>query len=102
MLAGIQEILSIGLIIVCIIFLPRLFGTNASKRSPKKEKHSNRVQPISGKLRLAIVFSVLLPAGAALILKPWANGSWLIFIAVGIFPVIMGWAGAWVWRGFKK
>ena len=101
MLAGIQEILSIGLIIVCIIFLPRLFGTNASKRSSKRKKSSNSVGSISGKLRLAIVFSLLLPAGAALILKPWA-GQWLIFIAVGILPVVMGWAGAWVWRGFKK
>ena len=102
MLAGIQEILSIGLIIVCIIFLPRLFGTNASKRSSKRKNSSHRVQSISGTMRLAIVFSVLLPAGAALFLKPWANGGWLIFIAVGILPVIIGWAGAWVWRGFKK
>ena len=63
---------------------------------PKEKIAHTVVQSISGTMRLAIVFSVLLPAGAALFLKPWANGGWLIFIAVGILPVIMGWAGRWV------
>lgn len=100
MLAGIQEILSIGLIIVCIIFLPRLFRSEKPERPT--QKGVNKRWRLSGKLRLAIVLSLLIPVSTALILKPWTSNTQGLFLFVGILPVIAGWAGMWVWQGFKR
>lgn len=97
MLAGIQELLTIGFIIVCLFFIPRLFrGSEATVH-----KRGNPYSRISGRMRFGIVLSFALPLGVAVILKPW-EGSFPLFLSVGIFPVAVGWAGVWVKNGFKN
>lgn len=98
MLAGIQEVLTIVLIVVCIIFVPRLFrgGEPSVKRVAFKLKTK-----FSWQKRLGIVFSVMWPVGAGLFLKPWDNRL-LLFLIVGILPVSLGWAVLWIAGGFKK
>jgi len=96
-LAGIQEILTLILLIACIIFLPRLFGGN---RSSAKKK-AKRLSP-SGKLRLAIVLSVVFPLVMAVPLPPWHPENQPMFLLGGILPVALCWAGVWIFRGFRK
>ncbi|MBF0257939.1 MAG: hypothetical protein HQK62_03705 [Desulfamplus sp.] len=97
MLTGIQEILTIGFIIVCLFFIPRLFR-NTQPRYLKKARIDSK---ISGKMRLGIVLSVILPLSAAFILRPW-EGNFILFLSVAILPIAVGWAGVWVINGFKN
>ncbi|SMC75589.1 hypothetical protein SAMN02746065_10974 [Desulfocicer vacuolatum DSM 3385] len=97
-MAGIQEILTIILLITCIIFLPRLFGGGRPSAGKKK---AGPISP-SGKMRLAIVMSILFPLAMAAVLQPWHGENRLIFLFGGIFPVVMCWAGVWIFQGFKK
>jgi amino acid transporter len=96
-LAGIQEILTLILLIACIIFLPRLFGGN--KASGRKK--AKRLSP-SGKLRLAIVLSVVFPLVMAVPLPPWYPENRPLFLLGGILPVVLCWAGVWIFQGFRK
>ncbi|MFO7748942.1 MAG: hypothetical protein R6V54_02485 [Desulfobacteraceae bacterium] len=95
-MTGIQEILTLIMIIAGIVVLPRIFG----KKDPagvKKKKSA----PLSGKIRMGIVLSVLLPALAALVIKPWQQNLTL-FTLSGILPVAAGWAAFWIRSGFKR
>ena len=96
-LAGIQEILTIILLIACIIFLPRLFGGNRSTVGKK-----NRRMAISGKLRLAIVLSVVFPLAVAMFFPPWHPETGFIFFPGALILVALCWAGAWIFQGFHK
>ena len=96
-MAGIQEILTLILLISCIIFLPRLFGGNRSFT----RKKAKRLSP-SGKLRLAIVLSVIFPLVMAVPLRPWHPENRSMFLLGGLLPVILYWAGVWIFQGFKK
>jgi hypothetical protein len=93
--SGLQEILVIVLVIVFILFLPRLTG-RGSQKTPSKA-----LQKLSGKLRLAIVASVIWLLLWATFFKPW-TGEILAFTLVGLCPIILGWGGLWVIEGFKK
>ncbi len=96
-LAGIQEILTLILLIACIIFLPRMFGGNRSST----RKKAKRLSP-SGKLRLAIVLSVIFPLVMAVPLPPWHQESRSIFLLGGVLPVVLCWAVVWIFQGFRK
>jgi len=98
-LAGIQEILTLILLITCIIFLPRLFGGN---RPPSAGKKIKTISSASGKLRLAIVVSVLLPLVMVAIFPPWHPENQILFFLGGVLPVIIYWAGVWILQGFRK
>jgi len=91
------EILVIIAIALAIFMLPRLTGKRVQKGSPAL----SRISKISGWLRLAIMASILWPAGSALYLKPW-NAHWLKFVVLGIGPVILFWGIYWVLSGFRK
>jgi len=92
-----SQILVIVAIALAIFMLPRLAG----KRVEKNGSTSRNVLEISGWLRLAIMASILWPAGGAFYLKPW-NGHWPMFFYVGIGPVILFWGVFWVLSGFRK
>ncbi len=94
-MSGLLEILVIGLVIVLILFLPRLTGRGSQKTSSKA------LQTLSGKLRLGIVASVIWLLLWATYFKPW-TGEILAFTLVGLSPVILGWGALWVIEGFKK
>jgi len=96
-LAGIQEILTLILLIACIIFLPRLFGGNKSSAKRK----AKRLSP-SGRLRLAIVLSVIFPLVMAVPLPPWYPENQSMFLLGGLLPVVLYWAGVWIFQGFRK
>ncbi len=95
-MAGIQEILTLLLIILGIIFLPRMMS-----RSNDRIKTKRRKIQLSGPMRLSIIVSILTPLAAALILKPWQHNL-VGFISAGIVPVAAGWAFYWIVSGFKK
>lgn len=95
-MAGIQEILTLLLIIFAIIFIPRMLpGTNTGKNAKKRKFH------LSGRMRISIILSIMTPIIAALVLKPW-NHNPIAFISAGIVPVVTGWAIFWIVSGFKK
>ncbi len=95
-MSGLQEILLIALLVVIVLLLPRTL-------SPRRERPVRRVPglPVSGRLRLALVASVLWPAMAAAYLRPWATG-WSLFLYFGVGPVALAWAAAWVRAGFTR
>ncbi|HKK89801.1 MAG TPA: hypothetical protein VJ936_00225 [Desulfobacteraceae bacterium] len=95
-MTGIQEILTLIMIIAGIVVLPRIFG----KRDPAGGKKKKNV-PLSGKIRMGIVLSILLPAVAALVIKPWQQDLTL-FTLLGVLPVAAGWAAFWIRSGFKR
>lgn len=107
-----QEILVVVVIALAIFFLPRLLGR---KSTSDVEQHSipqqrfqaravNRVSKISltGRLRLAILITILWILANAAFFKPWGGHPMLIFILVSLGPVIVFWGGVWVWFGYKK
>lgn len=94
-MAGIQEILTLLLIIIAIVLVPRILTRGKTGTKPKKETH------LSGRMRIGITLSVMTPLTAALLLKPWHHNL-VGFISVGIAPVAAGWAIFWIASGFKK
>ena len=98
-MSGLTEILLILVIIVVLFFLPRM----ASRSAPAARKAAPRplVKRLSGRLRLAVLASVVWPAAAALWLQPWKSDH-LLFVGIGAAPVIVGWGAYWVIAGFKQ
>ena len=94
-MSGLQEILVIVLVIAFILFLPRVTGRGTAKTASKTR------QTLSGRVRLAILASVIWLLACATYFKPW-TGEILAFTLVGLCPVIMGWGALWVIDGFKK
>ncbi|MBF0413436.1 MAG: hypothetical protein HQK70_12100 [Desulfamplus sp.] len=100
-MTGIQEILTIGFIIVCIFFIPRLFRDTQSNSHKNCHKKTTFDSKMSGKMRLGIVLSVMLPLFMLFILKPW-EGNLIIFMCIGIVPVAVGWSAVWIRDGFRN
>ena len=94
-MSGINEILLIGVIILAILFVPRIKNRNNLVRLPKP------IVIISGKVRMAMAASVFWPVLLSAFLQPWKKNLDL-FLYVGICPVLFGWVLYWVWRGFWK
>ncbi len=94
-MTGISEILILILLIALVFIIPRMMAP-----APKREA---RMSPkkISVKLRAGIVASILVPVVAALMLKPWENNL-IAFIAIGILPVALLWALAWIMAGNRS
>ena len=97
MFSGIQEILVLVIIILGILFLPRILNRGQEK-SPAAPRPAI---VISGKMRLAIAASVLWPAVTAAFMQPWEKDlSRYLYIGVG--PVALIWIIYWVLTGFRK
>jgi hypothetical protein len=97
MFSGIQEILVLVVIILGILFLPRILNRG-------QEKNSAVPRPtivISGKMRLAMAASVLWPAVMAVFMQPWQKDLFH-YIIIGIGPVVLLWIIYWVLTGFRK
>ncbi len=101
LLTGIQEILTIGFIIVCIFFIPRLFRDTQSNYPKNRHKMTFFDSKMSGKMRLGIVVSIMLPLFMMFILKPWEDNL-TPFLCAGVLPVAVGWSAVWVRDGFKN
>jgi hypothetical protein len=92
---GLQEILIIIGVILGLIFIPRMISPKQPERRPATSIR------LSGKLRAAIVVSLVYVGLTAAYVQPW-SGNFLIFLYVGIGPAILGWLIYWVLIGFKK
>jgi hypothetical protein len=55
---------------------------------------------LSGKMRLAIAISIVYPLAVAAYLQPWKNDM-VLFLYVGIGPVVLYWLMKWVFAGIK-
>ena len=101
MFSGIQEILLILLIIVAILFLPRLMPRKKpSSSSAMNAQKSPAV--LSGKLRLAVVLSAVWLLISAAYYEPWRFENIRSFLYFGVGPVVVLWGGIWIFYGFKK
>ena len=98
MFSGIQEIVIIVLIVLGIFLVPRMIPPRSSPNTIIVRRPALR---ISWPLRLAIVLSVLWPAAWGLYFKPWQQNA-LIFVIVGIGPVVVAWSLKWVLAGMKN
>jgi len=100
MFSGLQEILILVLIGLAIFFLPRI---------GQKIQPQNSLNPLiikagflfSGKMRLAIIISIIWPLFIAYFVKPWQNGLEKLFY-FGLAPVFIGWSIRWIIAGYKK
>ena len=100
MVAGIQELLLLILIVMAIILVPRM-TTKSKKHAPLKFLRRPKITYFTGKLRLAIVLSLLWPGIIALYFTPWHTG-WKPFVIVGLGPVVIVWSVIWVMAGYKN
>lgn len=94
-----QEILVVAAVVAAIFFLPRLFGRKPAPESPPAERRL--APPLTGRIRLAILITVLWVAGWAAVLKPW-QGNEFLFVCLTLGPILLIWGGIWVWFGFRK
>ena len=94
-MSGFQEILLVAVILVGILFVPRMM---ARKIEPGPRRPA---VVLSRKTRLAVAASVVYPAIAAALLQPWRRGVMMFFYA-GLGPIVLGWLAYWVFAGRKK
>ena len=97
MFSGIQEILVLVIIVLGILFLPRILH-----RVPVRKTAKSKTQfLLSGKMRLAIATSVLWPVAVAAMVQPWKRDL-VQYLYVGFGPVAISWIIYWVVTGFRK
>jgi len=99
-LSGIQEILLIVIIFLAIFFIPRITARNQDSTGPRALVFKTRLK-LSGSNRLAVVISCIWPLLALGFFKPWQGGL-LLFLYIGIGPVVAGWCFYWIFAGFRK
>lgn len=95
---GFNEIAVVALIAFVIFFLPRLKGKRQEIRFVKSTPKSI---VLSGRMRLAILVSILWSVGMALFFQPWKDNLSL-FLCIGMGPVFLGWGVIWVLVGYRK
>jgi hypothetical protein len=93
---GYQEILIISVIVVGVIFIPRMMES----RKPAPKLILAR-KSLSGRWRLAIALSIVHPLVAAAIIQPWRENP-AAFGYIGLGPVLLGWLIYWVLQGFRR
>ena len=98
MFSGMQELLLIVLIVLGIFLVPRMIKPMPAPRKAMLRRPAVRS---TRALRLAIILSVLWPAACALYLKPWQQNG-ILFVTLGIGPVVLGWSLRWVLAGLKN
>jgi len=97
MFSGIQEILVLVIIILGILFLPRILN----RGQEKKPDLLRSAMVISGTMRLAISASVLWPVVMAAFMQPWEK-ELVHYLFLGVGPVVLLWIIYWVFIGFRK
>jgi len=95
--SGFQEILVVAVIVLAIVFIPRM---RAGRRIERKTAPPLSTR-LTGKFRLAVAGSFVYPALAAAFLQPW-KGNPIRFVYIGLGPVVLAWLLYWVLVGFKN
>jgi hypothetical protein len=98
MFSGLQEILLLLVIVVALLVLPRLLDRGRVSSAPPGSKRV--MPPLSGRMRLAVVISVLWLLGAAVYIQPWRSDTSAFFF-YGLLPVALFWGLVWVAAGFR-
>jgi len=99
-LSGIQEILLIVIIFLAIFFIPRITARNRNSMGPRALVFKTSPK-LSGSNRLAVVISCIWPLLVVGYFKPW-QGDLLLFLYIGIGPIVAGWCFYWIFAGFRK
>ncbi len=97
MFSGIQEILVLLIIILGILFLPRILNRGGEKQTAETKPSV----VLTGRLRLAIAASAIWPALIAAFMQPWKNDL-INYLYLGPGPIAIAWITFWVVTGFKK
>ena len=97
MFSGIQEILVLVIIILGILFLPRILNRGGEKQSVETKP----VIVLTGRMRLAVAASFLWPALIAAFMQPWKQDLFS-YLYLGLGPVAIVWIVYWVITGFSK
>ncbi len=97
MFSGIQEILVLVIIILGILFLPRILNRGGEKQSVENKP----VVVLTGRMRLAVAASFLWPALIAAYMQPWKQDLFL-YLYLGPGPVAIVWILYWVLTGFRR
>ena len=94
-MSGFQEILLIAVILLGILFVPRMM--------PRKgvQMPARPALVLSRNMRVAIAASAIYPAIVAAFLQPWRQDL-ILYLYTGAGPVILGWLFYWVLTGRKK
>ena len=92
---GFQEMIFVAAIILGILFIPRMIKKRPMRRVPAPR------YSLSGRVRLVIAASFLYPAVTAAYFRPWVRDP-VLYLYVGVGPVILGWLLFWVYRGFSR
>ena len=101
MFSGIQEILVLVIIILLIFFIPRVLSRQQPSSQATPAVPRTRIR-FTGRLRLAVVASFLWPLITAAYLQPWQLPNLSNYFFIGIGPVLLGWAVAWIFAGYRK
>ncbi len=94
-MSGFHEILLVAVILLAILFVPRMMPRKIENRT--KQLHL----VLSRNKRLAIAASFLFPIAVAGFLQPWRKDL-ILFAYIGLGPVILGWLLFWIITGRKK
>ena len=95
-MTSITEILTLVVIIIGILILPKMFRQEEKKSS----KNKLSINSISVLVRFGIIISILIPTISALVFQPWKKDL-ILFILTGIIPLIIGWGIYWMFTGMK-
>jgi hypothetical protein len=100
MLSGIQEILVIVVILLAILFIPRMMSQKRHQ-APESFRPMRKIRGLGVRWRLGIVASILWLLGAAAYCRPW-QGAVERYVLYGAGPVVIGWSLTWVLAGFRS
>jgi len=92
-----QEILVLIVVALAIFALPRMMGKQSE---PVPVRAVNR-PALTGRIRLAILTTLLWILGSAAVLEPWQRDV-QPFLFAGLAPPAVLWGAAWVWLGYRK
>lgn len=98
-MSGFQELLLIALILLAIFFVPRLTARN-KVQAPLRPAIRRQPWQLGGKLRLAILASVIWLCASLLYFRPW-QGDYYAFAAIGGLPLVVAWGLRWVLAGYR-
>jgi hypothetical protein len=94
-MSGFHEILLVAVILLGILFVPRMMSRRDTQTSTRL------VIVISRNMRLAIAASAIYPVAMAAFLQPWRKDL-ILFVYAGLGPVLLGWLLYWVYTGRKN
>jgi hypothetical protein len=100
MFSGLQEILLILLIVLAIVFLPRITGRRQPPVATGQARRRTYLK-LSGHQRLAILGSIVWLILAAVYFEPW-HRDLPPYLYAGAGPVVLFWGVLWIVAGFRK